>query len=153
MRKCLECGNSIPLKLRIEDKIYNLSSRKRCLDCLPFKSGRWKTKNTKKYIYSEAKRKAWTRNTTNRRREFSRKAIKYKGGACQICGYNKCDRALDFHHIDPSTKLFSIANCSYRYSWDKVEAELDKCLLLCANCHREVECGCAIVADEVLAIA
>ena len=61
------------------------------------------------------------------------------GGKCQICGYNKCTAALEFHHIDPSGKEFTFATAMKNpSSWDKLAAELRKCVLLCANCHREV---------------
>ena len=62
--------------------------------------------------------------------------------ACNICGYNKCKNALEFHHIDPQAKEYSIA--SFRYTPRNKEvmiAELKKCVLLCANCHREVHAG------------
>ena len=65
------------------------------------------------------------------------KAVEYKGGCCQICGYNKCIAALDFHHTDPSTKKLTLSHL-YKHSWDKVKEEIDKCLLVCANCHREI---------------
>lgn len=72
----------------------------------------------------------------NRRFEFKRRSIAYKGGRCENCGYCKSVRALTFHHIDPSTKSFGIANAHCR-SWEVVQAELDKCIMLCANCHAE----------------
>jgi len=63
-------------------------------------------------------------------------AIEYKGGKCK-CGYNKCHNALQFHHRDPTNK-----DSDWRYlrkrSWDFIKTELDKCDLLCANCHAEV---------------
>ena len=78
-------------------------------------------------------------NSVQKRREvIKQKAIDYKGGKCVKCDYNKCNAALDFHHIDPSQKDFNIAAKGYTRSWNKVKAELDKCILLCANCHREI---------------
>ncbi len=68
-------------------------------------------------------------------------AIEYKGGRCQICGYSKYQGALDLHHIDPSDKDFALGQKGYTRSWEKIQAELDKCILLCATCHREVEAG------------
>lgn len=68
---------------------------------------------------------------------FKLKAILYKGGKCQICGYDKCYTALDFHHRDGDKKEFSI-NQARSKSWNTVKLELDKCDLLCATCHREV---------------
>ena len=76
--------------------------------------------------------------TKGRRQEFKRKALEYKGFSCNSCGYNKCVEALEFHHLNPATKLFEISSKAYRRTWADVTAELDKCLLLCANCHREI---------------
>lgn len=67
------------------------------------------------------------------------RAIQYKGGCCQVCGYNRCSRALTFHHLSPTHKNFNI-NGSTR-AWCLIKAELDKCLLLCANCHAEAHDG------------
>lgn len=61
------------------------------------------------------------------------------GNSCQICGYDKCSAALEFHHIDPSGKEFTFATAMKNpSSWDKLVVELRKCVLLCANCHREL---------------
>jgi len=72
------------------------------------------------------------------RRRFSKKlrAIEYLGGKCVVCGYNKCPAAMDFDHLDPSQKEFAISG-KHCMAWNKIQAELDKCQLLCANCHRE----------------
>ena len=75
-----------------------------------------------------------------RRRKLKTLAIEYKGGKCQICGYKKFQGALDLHHVD-GIKEFGIADKGYTRSWEKVRAELDKCILVCANCHREIEGG------------
>lgn len=76
-----------------------------------------------------------------RRRKIKLMAIEYKGGKCQICSYNKYPGGLDLHHIDPKTKHFGIADKGHTRSWEKVKTELDKCILVCANCHREIEAG------------
>ena len=64
------------------------------------------------------------------------KAIELLGGSCQHCGYDKCSSALEFHHIDPTTKDVNFGNMR-RWSFSKIKKELDNCILLCANCHRE----------------
>lgn len=74
-----------------------------------------------------------------RRLELKFKAHQYKGGKCEICGFKGLPASFDFHHIDPKTKSYSISNDPHTRSWDKLKLELDKCQLLCANCHREVE--------------
>lgn len=68
-------------------------------------------------------------------------SIEYKGGRCCFCGYSKCQNALEFHHINPQEKEFGIAAKGYTRSWEKVKEELEKCLLVCVNCHREAEAG------------
>ena len=65
------------------------------------------------------------------------KDIEYKGDKCEFCGYSKCIWALEFHHINPELKLFEIGNNTF--SWEKNQKELDKGILVCANCHREIE--------------
>lgn len=72
-----------------------------------------------------------------RRTMLKQIAIEYMGGSCHSCGYNKCSAALEFHHKDPSQKDFGIAGKGVTMSEAKMKAELDKCVMLCANCHRE----------------
>lgn len=62
--------------------------------------------------------------------------VKYKGGCCEKCGYNKSFEALQFHHINPSEKDFTIGGKSY--SLERLKKEVDKCILVCANCHIEI---------------
>ncbi len=77
-------------------------------------------------------------------------ALEYKGGKCKMCGYNRCPAALELHHINKSEKNFGIGDKGYTRSWEKVKAELDKCILLCANCHREVGAGITQLPGEIL---
>jgi len=86
------------------------------------------------------RRKYLIKAVAKRRRKIKLMAIQYKGGKCQICGYNKYPGALDLHHIN-GQKPFGISDKGYTRSWVKVKQELDKCILLCANCHREIEAG------------
>lgn len=65
-------------------------------------------------------------------------SVEYKGGSCEICGYNKYVGALEFHHKDPTQKDFGIGDKGYTRSWEKIKEELNKCMILCANCHREI---------------
>lgn len=89
-----------------------------------------------------ADRAAYMVKAVDKRRKLIRKmSIDYKGGRCEICGYSKCINALDFHHRNSSEKNFGISAKGYTRSWAKVQAELDKCVLLCANCHREIHEG------------
>lgn len=78
-----------------------------------------------------------------RRDKVKQMSIVYKGSSCSICGYDKCIDALEFHHIDPSMKDFGISEKGYTRAWNIVKDELDKCILVCANCHRELHYSCS----------
>lgn len=83
----------------------------------------------------------WHRNfeAYQKRLALKQRAIDLLGGRCQICGYDRCPSAFEFHHTDPRTKDFSVSD---RVAWsESLEAELKKTVLLCANCHREVHAG------------
>ena len=139
---CENCGNTFPSKCAIDGKLRVLSSRKYCLNCSPF--GQHNTKvihKLKEDSYLACRRVQVKTAVNNHRKRIKVKAVEYKGGKCYICGYDKCVAALEFHHIDPKTKSFSISGNGFTHSWDKIKQELDKCVLLCANCHREVENG------------
>ena len=74
-----------------------------------------------------------------RRKKLKMMAVELKGGKCTMCGYNRCIHALEFHHVDPSQKEFALGTSGLTRSWDRIKKELEKTILLCANCHREVE--------------
>jgi hypothetical protein len=85
------------------------------------------------------------------RRRLKDRAIEYKGGRCQLCSYAKCNGALEFHHVNKATKRFGLAKNGRIRSWTLIRAELDKCILICSNCHREVEAGIRLVPRELTA--
>lgn len=87
----------------------------------------------------EERRRSFQGREKEKIRKVARKqrAIEMLGGACSKCGYNKCIAALEFHHTDPSTKTSAIKELAMM-SWVKIANEAKKCVLLCANCHREV---------------
>lgn len=76
-----------------------------------------------------------------RRDKMKQILVEYKGGECEICGYNKCISALEFHHKNPLEKDFGIGAKGYTRSIEKNKKEVDKCILVCANCHREIHSG------------
>lgn len=84
-----------------------------------------------------------------RRKKLRQMAREYKGGKCAICGYKKSQRALSFHHKDPSKKSFGLSSKGLTRSWEKTKEELDKCILLCANCHMEVHDGLTQLPTEM----
>lgn len=64
------------------------------------------------------------------------KLVEYKGGSCEKCGYSKCIQALEFHHLDPNEKDFTISGKSWAF--EKLKKEVDKCILVCNRCHTEI---------------
>jgi predicted HNH restriction endonuclease len=78
---------------------------------------------------------------TKRRQTIKAKAVALLGGKCVLCGYDKHPGVMDFHHIDPLTKTFGISSGGFSRSWASIELELKKCVLVCANCHREIGLG------------
>jgi transposase-like protein len=78
---------------------------------------------------------------TTRRRRVKRILVEEAGGRCVLCGYDRCPRALEFHHVDPAAKRFPLAHRGLSQGIDKLRAEAAKCVLLCSNCHAEVEDG------------
>lgn len=76
--------------------------------------------------------------TTLRINNFKDSIYNSFNNKCQICGYSKCRQALCFHHLNPQTKNFEIAD-SWRYtSKEKIIKEIEKCILICSNCHAEI---------------
>lgn len=163
---CKNCNDRFPNSIKIEGVWKFINKRKYCLNCSPYKEH-----NTRKleiniehktcpacnkektidefYVRKNRKdpspycKECSRKEGTTRARLKKIKAVDYKGGKCQECGYSKCIGALEFHHIDPSIKE---SNISRMYNtWDKIKLELDKCVLLCNRCHREVEDGILIL--------
>lgn len=160
MKTCLKCSSLIPNWISVKGKKHNIQNRKFCLICSPFKKRNRKDLRlvgaktkicsvckcelpvSEFYIYrktgkvlSRCKR-CDSHLSYLKGRKFKKKCVDYKGGKCEKCGYAKSLAAFDFHHSDPSEKSFEIGR--WRGSnFEKIRDELDKCELLCANCHRE----------------
>lgn len=121
-RKCARCGE---MKSASEFRPRNSKnlSQGSCSYCDSCENKRQK----------EAVRK---RNTT--RKDLKRKAVEYLGGKCELCGYNHCLRSLHFHHKDGTQKDFTIGRHRHAIHFEKIRQELEKCMLVCANCHGEI---------------
>lgn len=140
------CANKHHHRRKLEGKCHRCqstisSSRKYCNPCLD--NLREENKNTAK-----VKRKNYLRFAVKSFvRRLKEQAIAYKGGKCQGCGYNKYNGSMHFHHINSNEKSFSISGKSM--SFDRMIPELDKCVLVCANCHGEIH-GKIITQDTLL---
>jgi hypothetical protein len=149
MKHCI-CGAIIPYRVFLDGKWRVLRTRKSCLVCLPFGSSPYSQKSSK-----EKKRK---QNAAKQQRYYgkmlktygmgrpnlirkSRKieVVKHLGGRCMMCGHSRCVRNLAFHHI--SNKSFQIDERAFQFSWERLIPEIEKCVLICHNCHGEVHEG------------
>jgi len=99
----------------------------------------WWHKSWENKEYRQRKYKS----TQKRLRAIKEKSVEYLGGKCVKCGYDKCIEALEFHHLNPEAKekRDNGRGIDRRKSFEKQKPELDKCILLCANCHREEHYG------------
>ena len=111
---------------------------KTCIKCKETKELSCFTKDKNRadglYVYC----KECTSSSVKRSREvFRKKFYDYKvEKGCEMCGYNEHRAALQFDHIDPSTKVDSVANLISQRTYEEVIwAEIAKCRVLCANCH------------------
>lgn len=164
MKICCNCNEFFHSSIVIDGKKTSLSHRKYCLKCNPIGDRKfWRGKEVststvdgKRILHKREfvcktcgiTRFQKTRNNectscSSKRERLGKKtkAIEHLGGKCYICGYNKCHQAFDFHHKDPSEKEFELCDFWLRKSWDELIKELNKCILLCSNCHREFHAG------------
>ena len=74
--------------------------------------------------------------------------IDIMGGKCLLCGFNQFPEALEFHHINPQEKEFQLSGSALSRSLVSQIAEIQKCTILCANCHRGVHCGYLELPDN-----
>ena len=77
---------------------------------------------------------------TRRKQRVKRTLVAEAGGCCAVCGYDRCIINLGFHHVDPAAKLFSL-NMGTTKALATYREEMRKCVLVCANCHGEIEAG------------
>lgn len=162
MPYCRNCGGVFPNFLVIARRKRNLSKRKFCLDCSPFGANNRKdlalyARRIKPcplcckdkafehfYLRRDGRPQTYCKDCANQKsaeyaRQFKQQCVEYKGGRCEICGYSRCLAALVFHHREPEKKDFGIATRKRAKRFDSsIKRELDKCRLLCRNCHAEL---------------
>ncbi len=81
---------------------------------------------------------AWVIKNRQKKKE---RLVQEFGGQCTVCGYKKYAGALDFHHTNPKNKSFALSVKGLSYSWESLLKEAKKCVLVCKNCHTEIEAG------------
>lgn len=141
---CLECSppgrhntSQLHIKFKIETTTSNSKICFRCKKEYPLEMFYDISRGNKNVKYSYC-RYCSIKSTLQKQDHFKLLCIDYKGGKCEICGYNKCQASLEFHHRDPSIKEFIISKYRTLKLTDECKKELEKCMLLCSNCHREV---------------
>jgi hypothetical protein len=139
--RCVSCRNQRNLKPNCEcttckQSLYRRPSRqKENVFCSYGCRNKHYTKENYPELFTRIKR---DRSSDQKRIKYKKeKAVAHKGGKCQKCGYDKCIAALDFHHINPEEKICGVKDLMIR-RWDLIKEEIDKCVLLCSNCHREL---------------
>lgn len=165
MKTCQLCGNEFSLKVVVDGKVKNMQNRKFCLKCSPFGAHNTRTLShndngelatveiarseqglltcsrcSREYVYDRKKGHHLTLcnscSANRQRTRVKQRCVDYKGGACLKCGYKKALRSLGFHHRDPNEKEFTFSG-KMSWAWQRLVQELDKCDLLCSNCHGE----------------
>lgn len=130
---CPTCHQAFLDKSR---KRYKMTTNTKCSHC-GIEKTKENTFSPEEGIWSTKCRACCRKVGKKSEHDIKQRCVDYKGGRCFVCGYKKCLRALEFHHLDPSKKDFSISKKMAKELTVEVCEELDKCVLLCSNCHRE----------------
>lgn len=112
---------------------------------MPYKDQLTQKEFQKKH-YADNKEKYKQRNI-DRRLENGAYIESVKSSGCKICGYNKCKDALDFHHLDGEAKDRAVSRAKKDFCLETLKKEIAKCIVVCANCHREIHAGVAKLAE------
>ena len=156
MPVCKNCETKFPCKVTINGREYHSPKRKYCYECNPVgtrnfwgnkrvsgnprktKKRRFVCAGCNKEVYQKTNgRFCVTCKSKKYRIKKKLKAIEFLGGKCEECGYDKCVKALDFHHKNKDEKSFGLSN-NWTKPWEVIEKELKKCSLLCCRCHTEL---------------
>lgn len=130
VKKCKDCKKKKPCKWQSSFTQTGIPEyRARCNDC----HNDW-CASLSKSPHRKKSRNAKKRENIKKKKQHG---VARLGGKCKVCGYDKCLAALTFHHREPEHKEFSLGQL-YEYSLEKFNKELDKCDLLCFNCHMEL---------------
>ncbi|MBU6424051.1 MAG: hypothetical protein KGQ88_08465, partial [Chloroflexi bacterium] len=159
--KCRDCGytaSTVALDPHHTDpttKRFNISSFSGSTDRLLVEAEKCVLlcANCHRLRHAEGERNAKGGPVVEFRRRLKLRAVAYMGRRCHGCGRSGPPAIFDFHHRDPAEKDFGISEDGVPRPWDKVVAELAKCVMLCANCHREVHAGMRQIDDGLLGLA
>lgn len=132
MRICPKCRGNVPREIKINGLRKDLKGRKYCLNCSPLTVSR--KIPSERQTFNENAQKYQHSKGFKRKREL----VILKGGKCIICGYDKNLAVLSFHHRDPAQKQINLTRREMvGTKFEKLLLEIEKCDLLCCNCHFE----------------
>jgi hypothetical protein len=144
-RVCCRCKIEKPLEEFTKNRNMKYGYDTICLICNRIRANKWDNenpgKNAKRHREWYKKNREYVKEVTiNHQKEIRNFIEKYKENkSCSICGYNKWGKALHLHHKDRNTKKFGIANATnLGVSIETLKEEIDKCIILCSNCHTEL---------------
>ena len=129
MKQCNQCKQTLSIESfawRYKDKGIRQHA---CKECMRLKSKEWYSNNKE---YHVSRNRARSKQNALEMRNY----ISSLNLSCSECGENH-PAVLDFHHVDPTTKDGGIARMMWEQTPEKVKAEIDKCIVLCSNCHRK----------------
>jgi hypothetical protein len=153
-RICPQCEKHVP-KFYVDEngKKHNCQRRKYCFECSPYgdhNTSKLETKRFEKGVVvktcPDCKKEHYQNGNRcfacyfqKRQKEITKKVQAIVGTKCWICGYNKTWNNICFHHVNPDDKLFGLSTRELvGYRWDRVLKEMEKCILVCHNCHGEI---------------
>lgn len=165
MKKCKNCENTIPTRVYLEGKLILTKNRLYCFECSPYKQHNLKQTQTspdkpvmntcrvceKNYPggHQQHKNICNVCRTSSLRKRKKLKAVEYMGEKCIVCNYDKCIAALHFHHIEPLEKEFAFSS-NMTKPFEVLQIELNKCIIVCSNCHGEIHAGLIDIDEYVL---
>ena len=131
LKTCCRCHKAQPIENFTPDKRASDKLMSSCKTCTNISA-------RKAHANNRAKRNKRSRELGIQYRQRV-SVLKIKQG-CYFCGFNTHSSALEFHHLDPATKDYNIGNIA-RGSWEKIEKEIEKTIVVCSNCHRMLHAG------------
>ena len=129
---CIGCSRDLSLELfSFKDKNRGVL-QSRCKICY--------NEYNREYYQKGERLKQLTRVRNNQKKHAGRYKDWKTGQSCVVCGEDSSE-CIDLHHVDPSVKEGTISQMINRWSWDRIQEEIKKCIIVCSNCHRKIHSG------------
>lgn len=140
MKKCTKCGKNKPLvEFRFRNKKQNVLQTQ-CKQCCKIDGKNHYQSNKKCYVARALKRN---------RMIYEQYQVFKSTLKCEFCGEDFV-ACLEFHHVDPNSKENDLASMITDHGWKRFTEELNKCICVCANCHRKIHAGVLSIPEQFL---